>query len=177
MSFNLKQSSETTYPVIINRKQMNLSESQIAKLIRRKLKTSPVIMNLLEDFELGPDRIDDLHIRIADLENRYAETDETTMTLDPSLFEDGKFFQTKMFIVFHEWVHNASRLKEKDAYFNDPEEVLGFCTSIAYEISEGTDMNIIWNRIYPKIEFHFHNESDSREFFQNMVIKAKELLQ
>ena len=77
----------------------------------------------------------------------------------------------------HELVHWLTRLKEDGAYFQDPEEVLGFTASIATELARGSDLDEIWNKIFPRIEFHFHDESDAREFFINCIQKAKELLQ
>ena len=98
------------------------------------------------------------------------------MKLNKSLFEGGDFFRDNFFVVAHEIVHYLSRLKESDAWFNDPEEVLGFVASIGYEMENGTDFDVIWNRIYHKVSWHFHNEEDAREFFKNMYQKAKRML-
>jgi hypothetical protein len=92
------------------------------------------------------------------------------------MFDDGQFFKNNWFVVCHELVHFCSRVREDAAYFADPEESLGFVFSVATEMARGTDVNQIWNLIYPRIEFHFHNESDAREFFMNCIQHAKKIL-
>jgi len=152
------------------------STNRIGLLIKQKIRESKALMAMFEDFEVNPQRLDDLQIIITNLEGKYAETDGETMKLDPSLFQDTNFFEDKFFIVAHELIHYLSRAKEEEAYFNDPEEVLGFVSSIAYEIEQGSHPDEIYNKIYPKISWHFHNESDAREFFTNMVEKAVKMI-
>jgi len=162
-----KASGERTLP---------LSTKRIGLLIKEKMRKSRSLMAMFEDFEVDPQRLDDLKIIITNLDSKYAETDGETMKLDPSLFQDSNFFEDKFFIVAHEIVHWLSRVKEQDAYFNDPEEVMGFVASIAYEIEQHGDFDVVWNKVYPKISWHFSNESDAREFFMNMTEKAKKFL-
>ena len=131
---------------------------------------------MFEKFEVSIDQLDDLTIQIRDLEGRYAETDLESMVLDKKLFEDGKFFSQSYFICVHELSHYCARFKENIAYFNDPEEVLGFVGSIASLMASGSDMDSIFTLVYPKIEFHFNDPSDSREFMNHCIYKAKELL-
>jgi len=152
-----------------------LSTEQVSQLIKQKLRESPAVHRLFEHFDLDIDRLDDLVIEIVPLDKKYAETDAQSMRLNTFLFEDN-FFENYFFVVPHELVHWLSRIKESEAYLNDPEEVLGFIMSVAYEIERGTDFDIIYNRIYPKINWHFHNEHDAREFFENMIEKALEIL-
>lgn len=155
----------------------HISMSELEKIIKHRLIKSPIIRKICEDFEIDPERINDLRIEIHDdLDDRYAETDAEVMKLNKSLFEGDNFFEDYFFVVAHEIVHYLSRIKEQDAWFHDPEEVLGFTASIGYEIENGTDFDIIWNRIYPKISWHFHNEEDSKQFFQNMYEKAIKIL-
>jgi len=150
--------------------------NSVVEVIKQKLKQSRAIQKIFAQFEVSLDRLDNLQIEIVPLEKKYAETDGEVMRINSSLFDDGDFFEKHFFIIAHEIVHWLSRVKEEDSYMNDPEEVLGFCSGIAYEIEQGTDPDIIWNRIYPKVEFHFHNEEDAREFFRNMYQKALKLL-
>lgn len=168
--------TEKKYPVDLPVGQANLTVPQIEEVIKHHIRNSSALMRIFDKFEVSPDRLDDLTIEIADLEKKYAETDSEKMILNTMLFEGGSFFEDYFFVVAHEVVHWLSRIKEEEAYLNDPEEVLGFCSAIAYELGCGTDFDTIYNRIYPKISWHFHNELDAREFFSNMLEKAKGLL-
>ncbi len=174
--YNHKTASDEKFPLILNGKIMELPAQQIGELIKQKLRSNVAMQKLFNDFEVDGERLKELKITIEDLDDRYAETDLEHMALSPNLFEGGDFFEKNFFVVAHEIVHWLSRIKEEDAYFNDPEETLGFTSSIAYELEQGTDMDIIWNRIYPKIEFHFNDERDAKEFFRRMTIKAKRML-
>lgn len=176
MAYNLKKASEEKYPIQVNGKMLELPGSQVCQLIKKKMQGDRAVQKMFEQFEVSLDQLDSLKIEIADLNGRYAETDLESMVLDKSLFEDGRFFEDEWFVCVHELVHYCSRVREKSAYFADPEEVSGFIFSIATELARGTDMDVIWSRIYPRIEFHFHNESDSREFFMKSIEKAKQLL-
>ncbi len=170
-TFNMKfGNQEAGYRTI------DITEKRIGQLIRDGIKKSRSLMNIFKDFDVSPDRLDQLRFVITDLQDKYAETDLDVMKLNKSLFVDGDFFDKHFFVVAHEIVHWLSRIKEQDAYFNDPEEVLGFVASVAYEIEKNPDINVAWNKVYPKISWHFNNESDAREFFENMIEKAKEFL-
>ena len=177
MAYNHKKESEEKYPLQINGKMLQLSGEQMAHLIKKKMKGDRAVQKLCEKFEISLDNfMENLNIEIGDLNGRYAETDLNGMVLDKSLFDGGRFFEDEWFVILHESVHFCSRLKEDSAYFQDPEETLGFVVGIATELARGTDMDKIYNLIYPRVEFHFHNESDSREFFANCIQKAKEFL-
>lgn len=177
MPYNHKKANSEKFPIIMNGKKLELSSEQISRLLRKKLSADIAVQKLFKRFEIDPSRLNDLEIQIVDLDGRYAETDDKTMSLDIHLFDGGKFFEDNYFVAVHELVHWLSRLKEADAYFNDPEEVLGFIAAIASELHRGTNSDVIWNRVYPRVEFHFHNEHDAKEFFQRSIIKARELLQ
>lgn len=176
MSYNYKKASERKLPVIIDGKQLNLNQEQIAKIIKQKMASDLAVRKLFERFEIDVSRLNELEIQIVDLEGRYAETDDQRMSLDFGLFRGGNFFEDNYFVTIHELVHWLSRLKEKDAYFNDPEEVLGFVAAIASELQRGVDHDLMWNKIYPRVEFHFNNEHDARQFFEMSILKAQELL-
>ncbi len=143
-----------------------------------KLKTNIVVQNLAKEHNVSLDRIDELKIEIVKLEKKYAETDVDVMKINKSLFDKGLeyFLNNYFFVVVHEIVHWMTRIRESDSYFNDPEEVLGFCASIAYEIANGLNEEEIYNKIYPEISWHFNNESDAKEFFLRSFEKAKKIL-
>ena len=153
-------------------------QNSIALLIKKRLKSSKAIMRLFDQYDISPDRLDDLEIVITDLDQKYAETDSKTCKINKNLFHGGvdEFFDKYFFILPHEIVHFCTRISESEAWLNDPEECLGFVMSIAYERERGSDFNIIYNRIYPKISWHFHNEAHAREFFKRMWEKSEKFL-
>ena len=160
----------------MNGKMLQLNEEQIGALIKKKMKGDLAVQRMFEEFEVSLDQLDNLKIQIEDLEGRYAETDIDRMSLDENLFAGGEFFKKNWFVCVHELVHLCSRLREQDSYFSDPEEVSGFIFSIATELARGTDMDEIYNLIYPRIEFHFNDPTDARQFFHNSIQKAKKIL-
>lgn len=164
------------YPIRLGDHVYKLNELQIAQLIKKKLLRSKTIRKMFDDFEVSSERLADLQIIITNLDQKYAETDLKQMKLDVSLFEDGEFFRYNFFVVAHEIVHWLSRVKEQDSYFNDPEEVLGFVSSIALELESNEPLPSIWSKIFPKISWHFHNEGDAKKFFSRMLEKAKALV-
>lgn len=179
MSWNSKkaqvnQSDQLT--ITINGQTVAASVQQISQLIKERLRQSPSILSLFDEFDMSIDRLDDLLIEVVPLDKKYAETDSHSIRLNTMLFDTGNFFEDYFFVVSHELVHWLSRKKEEEAYFNDPEEVLGFVASVAYEIENHTDPDVMWNRIYPKISWHFSDERDAREFFVNMIDRAKKLI-
>jgi len=151
------------------------SES-LGDAIKQRLKNSLAVQKIFEEFEVSLDRLNELRIEVVPLEKKYAETDGEVMKINSSLFEGEDFWDKYFFVIVHEIVHWLSRVKEENSYFNDPEEVCGFVLSIAYEIEQGNDYDIIYNKIYPKVSFHFHNEEDAVEFFSNMYQKALKIL-
>jgi hypothetical protein len=159
-------------------KSAKIDQQQLAQLIKKELISAPATAKLLEQFDVDPEHLNKLHIEFADLDKKYAETDADKMLLNISMFREGwDAFKSKyFFVVAHEIVHWLSRQAEEQAYFNDPEEVLGFVSSIAYEISKGTHPDEIYNKVYPKVSWHFHDEADAKEFFSNMVEKANIML-
>lgn len=176
MTYNHKKASEDKYPLQVGGRLLELNSEQIGHLIKKKMRGDRAVQKLFEKFEVDLDQLENLKIEIGDLEGRYAETDLESMKLDKGLFDGGQFFSKNYFVCVHELAHFCSRFREKNSYFSDPEEVSGFVFSIASELARGTDIDKIWNLIYPRIEFHFHNESDSREFFLKSIEKAKQIL-
>ena len=164
------------YVIDLDKGQVAVDLPTLDKIIKERLLNSRVIQKLFDEFEISSERLQELIIEVVDLESKYSETDETTMKINKSLFEGGHFFRDYFFVLPHELVHWLSRIKEKSAYFNDPEEVLGFVASVGYELERGTNFDVLWEKIYPKISWHFHNEVDAKEFFGKMIEKAKKLI-
>ncbi len=168
--------SEAKVPVTLNGRIVEIGFQELNTLIKERLIRTKSIQSLFEQFEVDLSRINDLTIEIGDLDQKYAETDGERMVLNKFLFKGGDFFEEYFFVVAHEIVHWLSRVREHDAYFNDPEEVLGFVSAIAFEMERGKNFDTIWNRIYPKISWHFSDEGDARDFFQRMIEKAYDLI-
>jgi len=176
MPYNHKQSSSEKYLIVVNNKEMRLSEEQIGKLIKKKLKSSRVVNKIFKEFEVSIDQVDNLIIDISDLDGRYAETDLTTMTIDPSIVED--VLTTNFFIVLHEICgHFTTRRAEEKSFFADPEEVFGMVAGCAGMLEQGYDFDTIYNIMWPKIEFHFHDTDDARRVMKRIFIRAKKMLQ
>ena len=148
---------------------------QISKEIKDRIRGSRLCNNIFKEFGVSMDQLDSLQITIEDLEGKYAECDEHILKLNKMMFEKGDFFKDYFYIILHEIVHWLTRQAEK-TYFADPEEYYGFITAIAYEIEQGTDSDSIWNKIFPKISWHFHNEKDARDFFADLYQKALKML-
>lgn len=176
MEKSSQQLQKSHYPVVLNGEMHHLSAEQIGQIIRDRLKKLKSITAICDEFDTSLDCIDELVIEIVPLDQKYAESDINGIRLNENLFENGQFLRDYFFVVPHELVHWLSRRKEDQAYFHDPEETLGFVLSVAYEIENGTDFDTIWNRIYGKVAWHFHDENDAREFFKNMIKKAIEIL-
>jgi len=169
--------TQHSIPLKINGRLVQVPENRLGEVIKQKLRQSQAVMKLFDEFEVSPQRLDELQFFVKELDNKYAETDGRKMVLNTFLFSDGDFLDKYFYIVAHEIVHWLSRVREQDAYFNDPEETLGFVASVAYELEHSKDLDVVWNRVYPKISWHFNDEKDAREFFQRMVEKAVKLLQ
>ena len=177
MPFNMSKYASQHYPVAMGGKVVEMSAEQIGKLIKHRLLKSRAVLKNLQEFEIDPQRLDELQIMIGPLDSMYAQTDAEKMIINKNLFDGGHFFEQYFFIIPHELIHWMSRIKEQDAWFNDPEEVLGFVASVAYEIEIGSTLDEIWNKVYPKVSWHFNDELDASEFFRRMVEKAKKMLQ
>jgi len=173
----LKKASQPRLSFDIDGKQVVLSLDQFEQVCKENLKKSVAIQRIFDRFGVNIDRLDDLRIVASPLEQKYAETDSEEMRINQNLVKNSNFFSEYFFVLAHEIVHWLTRIKEEEAYFNDPEETLGFISSVAYELEKTKDLDSVWNKIYNRISWHFHDENDARKFFENMVIKAKELLQ
>lgn len=172
----LTKTSSKRYDLVVDGKHVGLRPEELVSILRDKLRSSKTVHKIFDRFGVSMDRVKELNIDIVPLEDKYAETDENGIRINESLLSNPNFIQEQFFILPHEIVHWLTRLKEKEAYFNDPEETLGFICSIAYELEATQDLDSVWNKLYNKINWHFNNENDARKFFENMVIKAKDLL-
>jgi len=193
----LKKSSKP-YKVKIDGTICSLDDQGISGLIKKKLKSSQAVQKAFKKFEISPDKLDNLDIIIEDIgDDQYALTDSEKMRLNKSVFENGNdFLKDYMFVIAHEIMHFILRLRQKQkgninlpdsiipekptksnhGYFNDEEESLAFCLAIAYELEKGKSLQEIWRLIFPKIEFHFHDEKDAKIFFKRCIKKSKQFL-
>jgi len=175
--YNLHRYSNQNYQLYLNDEIASLTKDQISSIIKKKLKRNPAIRKLFNQFDISLDKLDNLRISIVPLQGKHAITDGKEMKLDENLFKKRyDFFTNFMFLPVHELVHHLSRIKEQQAYFNDPEEVLGFVAAIAYYMSEGKNKQQIWNDIFPRINWHFNDEKNAKLFFERCTRKAKQLI-
>ena len=170
------QEQEEKYPIDVGGKVVELPVSKIGELIKKKLKKSKVVNLAFEECGVSIDQLDNLQIVVEPLEGKVAETDATTMKLIPDIIED--ILATNFYIPLHEICgHYAVRKAEERGFFFDPEEVFGMQASCAGMMEEGYNFDQIWNILWSKIGYHFHDESDGREFMKRMFEKAKKMLE
>ena len=162
----------------MNDKLVNLSFEHLVRLLKRKLKSNIVVQNIFRDFNLSLDHLDGLSISIEEIGDRFAESDDKSMKLSKKLIRNSAEFGDIFAVVLHEIWHFAKRLHEKlGGYFGDDEELEAFSVSIAAQLSQGDDLDIIYNRLYPKVEFHYSDPIKAKEVFKKMIEKAYKLLQ
>ena len=172
----LRQAAKN-YQIELSGKKFNASKEEVIALIRDKLKKSPVVRNLFSQFDVSPNQLDSLSIEIVPLADKYAITDGDVMKLDEDLFtKDDGFFSHRFFIVVHEIVHFLSRKREETGYFGDPEEGLAFTAAIADYLGNGRSEQEVWRDIYPKTQWHFHDETEAEQFFKKCIFKAQKLI-
>lgn len=152
------------------------SDAELADEVRSRLRESRTVQKLFDMFGVDISRIDSLKITIRDLENEYAKTDDKEMVLDKSLFTSGRFFRDFSFLPVHEIVHFLTRVKEREAFFNDPEETLGFVAAVAHLLSDGASEAEAWKKVYPNVAWHFHDEEDARLFFRRCLRRARDFM-
>ena len=132
----------------------------------------------MDEYKIPVTDIDEhLDFKIKELDGKFAEGNGLLITLDPKLFAENDFFENKFHFVIHEFFHWIKRRSEAKFYFNDSEEVQSFVLALAWEILAGKDMKEIYNSIYPIIEAHFESDQDSQQLFQDMIDKAKTLIE
>lgn len=146
-----------------------------SQIIKSKLKENKVVQRIFKRFNLDLNRIDEMNIILTDLDGRYAETDADNMKINQNLINT-KNIDEIYAIVLHEIWHFAKRSHEQESgYFGDDEEIEAFSVSIAALLAAGHDLNSVYNLLYPKVEFHFHNPQRAKEVFQLMIEKAEQL--
>lgn len=150
----------------------------VYKKIKEILKTNSFIRNLMAEYNIPVEDVDNhLDFEIKELDGKFAEGNGLVITLDPKLFAEKDFFENKFHFVIHELFHWIKRRSEAKFYFNDSEEVQSFCLAIAWELLEGKGLEDIYRDIYPIIEAHFENENNSKKVFNDMVDKAKKIIE
>jgi hypothetical protein len=171
-----KQDSSQKYPIMLNGEPVQLSEEQIGQVIKQKMAQDPAILKLFKMFGISVKELNELKVEIVDLQKMFAQTDQTKMQLDVGLFKSPDCLGKSFYIIAHEIVHFLTRQKEAQNYMNDPEEMLGFSSSIAYLLMHNDDLDSIYNKIYPKIKWHFHSERDAHNAFMKMVEDARKII-
>lgn len=146
--------------------------------IKHILKSNSFINNLMNSYNIPIEDIDNnLDLEIKELDGKFAEGNGKLISLDPKLFKDKDFFENKFHFVIHELFHWIKRRSEAKFYFKDSEEVQSFVLAIAWEIMQGKRTEDIYTNVYPIIEAHFEDESDSKQLFNDMVNQAKKLIE
>lgn len=180
MSYNHKEKSGKKYPVQIHGKVLQLSEGQIGELIKKRLRNDVAVVKMFRKFELDIDnQLNDLKVHIKPLDGEFARTDEDLLVISDSLFKDttDDWLEKNYFIFVHEiWHYILRNFEEQNGFFGDFEEIEGFILSVASLLAQKKSLDEIFNKVFPKINFHFHNPEKAQSFFFKLIAKAKELL-
>lgn len=144
--------------------------------IKNILKTDDFVKKLLAYYNIPISDIDNhLRIEVADLDDKFAEGNSTTIYLDKKILTED-FFENNFHFVIHEMWHWIKRRSEKDFYFNDPEEIQSFVLAIVWELKNGKNEKQIQKALYPIIEAHFKDKSKAQNLFIKMYSEATRLL-
>ncbi len=154
----------------------SISEQELNQTLKDIIKSHRFFRKLMKEYNIPISEVDTgLIFKIADLGEKYAETNSREITFNSSLFTSGDFFKDKFFYFVHEFYHWIKRKAENLFYFNDPEETQSFTLSIAWEILKGNEKTI-FQTIYPIVKSHFKDENKAKEVFNKMVLEAKEIV-
>lgn len=168
--------------VVTNIKIASLS---ISNVIKNKIKSSKLVNYLFKLYGTNVNEVDNLAIKIVPLHDKYAETGKV-MKINSSLFDNGLdyFLDNYFFIIVHELIHflfkekhMTTSVQKGQHYFEDSEERKGFIVAIAYELSTGKSEEDVWENIYPKVEWHFHEKEDSETFFEHLIDQANKIIE
>lgn len=152
------------------------STNEFINKIKSVLKGDALTRKLMSYYNIPVSDIDNhLRIEIADLGDKFAEGNSTTIYLDKKLVTDD-FFQNNFHFVIHEFWHWVKRRSEKDFYFNDPEEIQSFVLAIVWELKSGKSKKQIEQTLYPIVDAHFEDKNDAKKLFLDMVEEASRLI-
>jgi len=182
MAYNYKkmmeEESTKKYPFVMNGKKYKLTENEIGKIIKKTLRKDRAVVKMFDKFKVSLDQLDDLEICIEKLDKMFAQTDSQKMILDEGLFKgDEDWFEKNYVVITHEILHAIYRNHEQNfGYFGDHEEKESFQLSVSSLLAKGESLDSIFNKIFPKIEFHFSDPHKAREFFNYLLLNAKKFL-
>jgi hypothetical protein len=151
------------------------SINEFTDKIKNILKNDKLTQKLLSYYSIPISDIDNhLRIEIADLGDKFAEGNSTTIYLDKKLITDS-FFDNNFHFVIHEFWHWIKRRSEKDFYFNDPEEIQSFVLAIVWELRSGKNRKQVEQTLYPIIDAHFKDKKEAQKLFIEMLEEAARL--
>lgn len=149
--------------------------SDFVNKIKNILKNDKLTQKLLSYYNIPISDIDNhLKIEIADLDDKFAEGNSTTIYLDRKLITDN-FFEKNFHFIIHEFWHWIKRRSEKDFYFNDPEEIQSFVLAIVWELKSGKSREQVQQALYPIIDAHFDDKNEAQKLFLEMLEEASRL--
>jgi len=68
--------------------------------------------------------------------------------------------------------HWLTRQEEKHYYFADPEEIMSFALSMAYQLLKGKNKKDLYIIFFPIIIKHFNDEKNAEKLFNALFVKA-----
>lgn len=150
-------------------------QEKISSGIKKILKSHPLFLNLMDDYEIDHSDIDNhLVIEFADLGDKYAEGNGEHIRLNNSLLTED-FFDKHFHFVSHEFWHWVKRRSEALHYFNDPEEIQSFVMAIAWELINKRSPEEATKKIYPIVSGHYKDDEEANRMWAQMFSKAREI--
>lgn len=148
--------------------------SNIKNKIKYIFKNHPFFKDILNNYMIPIDKVDDLQIHFKKLNGMLGFSDSEKIVIDVDLLENN-FFTDNFYPVVHEFFHWVKRMSEKMFYFNDAEEVQGFILSMSWEFKNGKTKQEVINIFKPLILKHFKNKNQAKSIFKKMIERAESM--
>jgi len=149
-------------------KSKNINEK-----IKNIIRSSDFFSKLFKKFHVNMDKINtNLTFFVKDLDKIYAKGNKDYIFINSRLLNDSNDLQDKIHYIVHEIVHWLTRQREKEEYFQDPEERDSFLYGILYELLRNKSIEDIYKTFYPIISGHFEKKEDSKKVMKALLLKA-----
>jgi hypothetical protein len=145
-------------------------ESSQVERVRSFILDHPFTTKLFEIYDINKEQFQKVKIGFKDMD--FLAISNSRVLLVNSKFLD-KELEEYGHVIVHELSHWLTRMREKEMYFTDPEEIEAFSYGMAYEMSRGKDTDEIFNTYYPVIRKHFENDKNANAVFKKLLISAK----
>jgi len=153
-----------------------ISDEELNDKLKKILRTSPFFLKMFKEYGISMCELKNLQFHIKSMKGRHAQSKGKDIFLSKNLFGDGNFFDNKIHFVVHELVHWLTKMREKNCYISDPEEVEAFTFGMLYELLRGKKEEEIKNIFFPILSAHLDTEENAEDIFRAFFTKAKDKL-